>query len=598
MQELAYPFDAEFINKKYRSLKKQLRADGCERVKKRVAILGGFTTSYVKQSLELFLLNYGIEPVFYESEFGKFYEDAVFSNPALDEFNPDFIYICTSNRNITAFPEPSDSKDTSERLLDAEFQRFEYSWNTLKTRFNVPVLQNNFEKPLLRLLGNNDACDFRGHCSFINSLNQRIAEAVASRDDLYLIDFDYIASDYGLREFSDPFYWYLCKSAIALNATPYVAFNVANVIKAILGKNKKGLVLDLDNTLWGGVIADDGLQGIKIGQESSEDQAYSAFQRYLKDLSETGVVLTVSSKNDEEQAFLGLNHPEGVLRPDDFAVIKANWDRKSQSIKAIANELNLLAESLVFIDDNPAERLEVQSSLAEVCAPLMNEVAHRAEIIDRSGFFENIKLSSDDLKRNEMYKENARRKELQIQFDDYGEYLDSLQMCSVIKAFEPVYYQRIAQLCNKSNQFNLTTRRYSVQDIEKLATDDHFITFYCQLKDRFGDNGVVSLFVGEIEGDTLHIRLWLMSCRVLKRDLEKALADAVIKKAQSLGLKKIVGYYYPTAKNAMVKNFYEDLGFEKVKDTEIETVWYLSLVKNDNSITFSVLNHHIKVLMD
>lgn len=596
MKELEYPFDAAFINKKSRSLKKSLLSDGSVRIKKRIALLGGFTTSYIKQSLELFLLNYGIEPQFYESDFGLFYEDAIFPNAKLEAFKPDLIYVCTCNRNIQAKLNFTYSKEQIDALINDECERFRRIWDALKTRFNVPILQNNFEKPLLRILGNNDACDSHGKTYFINTLNVRLAENIYSREDVYLVDLDYIASDYGLRAFSDPFYWYLCKSAVSLDATPYFAFNVANVIKALYGKNKKCLVLDLDNTLWGGVISEDGLAHIKIGQETSEDQAYLAFQQYLQDLSRTGVVLTVASKNDEAQAKEGLSHPEEILKADDFALIRANWEPKSANIKAIAKELNLLEESFVFIDDNPAERLEVQSVVPQVVAPDISDLTHRCELLDRCGYFENVNLSKDDLQRNAMYHENMQRKEASSSFKDYGEYLDSLQMSADIKPFDPIYFQRIAQLCNKSNQFNLTTLRLDQQEIASIASDPKYVTFYVSLKDRFGDNGVVSLFIGQIKAYELHIRLWLMSCRVLKRDLEHALADTIVQKAQELKLKAVIGYYIPSKKNAMVQDFYQSLGYEKIAESKNESIWRLPLEDDrGHKIEYSRLNTHITV---
>lgn len=596
MKELEYPFDAAYINKKFRSLKKELLKDGSGRIKKRIALLGGFTTAYIKQSLELFLLNYGIEPSFYESDFGLFYEDALFSNDRLEDFAPDLIYICTCNRNIQGYPAISCSKKQRDELVEGELSRLERVWDALEKRFNVPVLQNNFEKPLLRILGNNDGCDHRGKTSFINELNVKLAEALEQRRNLFLIDLDYISSYYGLKAFSDPFYWYLCKSAVSLEAAPTLAFNIANVIKALCGKNKKALVLDLDNTLWGGVIAEDGVQGIRIGQESSEDQAYLAFQQYIKELMATGIISTVSSKNDGDQALCGLRHPEGILRSEDFALIKADWKPKSENVRAIATELGILPESLVFMDDNPAERAEVTGGLPQVAAPELGDIAHRCELIDCCGFFENVKLSADDLKRNEMYKENMQRTKAAALFKDYGEYLDSLQMRAEIKPFCSVFYSRIAQLCNKSNQFNLTTVRYDEQQIAAMAEDPTYVTLYASLKDRFGDNGVVSLFIGEIVADTLLVRLWLMSCRVLKRDLEKAMADTVVSKARTLGLKAIEGSFIPSGKNEMVRALYPTLGYEKIKEDQGVISWQLRLQDDcGRDLPYECLNTHISV---
>ena len=382
------------------------------------------------------------------------------------------------------------------------------------------------------------------------------------------------------------------KYALAVPAIPYLSFNVANVIKSIYGKNKKGLVLDLDNTLWGGVVGDDGVNGICIGKEESEGQAFFDFQKYIKLHKDLGVLLNVDSKNDEQNALAGLNHPEGVLKPDDFICIKANWNSKDLNFKEIAKELNVLPESLVFVDDNPAERNIVTSQFNNVSAPEISDIAKSIELIDRSGFFETVQLSKDDLKRNEMYQENVKRTNFQKTFLNYADYLDSLNMKATIKPFDPLYIDRIAQLTNKSNQFNLTTKRYTKEDIEQIALDSSYITLYGRLEDKFGDNGIVSIFIGRIEQKKLHIELFLMSCRVLKRDMEYAMLDEIVKKANSLALTEVLGYYYPTEKNGMVKALYQDFGFKKLSiDDKGNSVWSLSLQEK----TYIDKNKHIQV---
>ena len=340
-------------------------------------------------------------------------------------------------------------------------------------------------------------------------------------------------------------------------------------MRFIYGKNKKGLVLDLDNTLWGGVIGDDGVDGIEIGQETNLGQVYLEFQNYVKMQKDIGVILAVDSKNEKENALAGLQHPDGALAPDDFVSIKANWEPKSENYKAIAKELTLLPESLVFVDDNPAEREIVTAQIPGVSAPVMDSPENYIRNIDRSGFFEVTSISEDDRKRNEMYMANRQRQELEESFADYSEYLKSLEMEAEIGPFVKMYMPRISQLTNKSNQFNLTTKRYSQDDIEAAAADENNITLYGRLKDKFGDNGIVSLAIGRLGGedkDELHIDLWLMSCRVLKRDMEFAMMDELVKKAREKGVKTIYGYYYPTAKNKMVKDFYLLQGFEKISE--------------------------------
>ncbi len=346
-------------------------------------------------------------------------------------------------------------------------------------------------------------------------------------------------------------------------------------------------MLDLDNTLWGGVVGDDGVDNIVLGPEEPEGQVYSEFQRYVKEHKQIGVILNINSKNDYENAISGIKHPDSEFSPDDFVEIKANWNTKDRNFSDIADELNLLPESLVFVDDNPAERHIVSEQLPGVCAPEIGAVQNYIQVIDRSGFFEVTALSKDDMNRNEMYRENARRAQLQASFSDYNEYLLSLEMKGIIKNFEPVYMARIAQLTNKSNQFNLTTRRYTQPEIERLAADDAYITLYGKLIDKFGDNGVVSVVIGHETDGECRIDLWIMSCRVLKRDMESAMLDILVKRCKERGIRRIRGYYYPTAKNNMVRDFYAVQGFDKISETEGNTEWILDITgeyKNKNHV--------------
>lgn len=578
MKELEYPFDAESFLKKKKSLKKLLLSyDTAKFIDKKIAILGGETTQNIKIILELFLLNYGIKPQFYESEYNQYYEDGMFPNPELEEFSPDLIYICTCIRNIDEFPMVSDSKDVVDAKRQNVIDKFYGLWGSLEEKYHCPIIQNNFEYPFFRLMGNKDASDYHGRVNFVTMLNCAFYDYAQTHDDFFICDVNYISASYGLDRWSEPYYWHMYKYAVAVPAIPYLSFNVANIIKSIYGKNKKAFNLDLDNTLWGGIVGEDGADNIEIGQETSLAQTYSEFQEYIKLHKQIGVLLTVNSKNDEQNAVSGFGRPDSVLKMDDFISFKANWNPKSMNLSETATEMTLLPESFVFVDDNPAERAIIEGEFPGVAIPNIDGVEHYIQMIDKSGFFEVTNLSSDDLKRNEMYQENAKRVKMQSSFVNYDDYLKSLEMKGEIQSFIPMYMSRIAQLTNKSNQFNLTTKRYSQSDIEKVAADSNRITLYGKLGDKFGDNGVVSIVIGRIDGvdkDELHMELWLMSCRVLKRDMEFAMMDELVEKARTAGIKKLVGYYYPTAKNSMVKDFYGLQGFEKVsEDADGNTVW-------------------------
>lgn len=583
MKELEYPFDAGWILANRRKIRKTLLNSDRNYIEKKIAVLGGSTTTNIIQTLELFLLNYGVKAIFYESEYGKYYEDAMFYNPELEKFNPDLIYMYTTNRNIISYPKITDSVETVSRLVEEHVSKFKGMWDHISDVYGCPIIQNNFEMPLFRLLGNKDSSDIHGAVNFLSRINAEFYKYAQEHNDFFICDINYISADYGLKEWSNPFYWHMYKYAMNVNAIPLLSFNVANIIKSIFGKNKKGFVLDLDNTLWGGVIGDDGVDNIKIGLETSAGQVYSEFQTYIKALKQLGVVLNIDSKNNEENALAGLKHPDSILKLDDFISIKANWEPKDRNFQEIASELNLGADSLVFIDDNPAERYIIEKNIPEVSCPEIGESHQYIINIDRNGYFETTYLSEDDLKRNKMYQENTKRANALAKFSDYGDYLNSLEMKAVIKPFESIYMSRIAQLTNKSNQFNLTTKRYSQGEIEYIANDNEYLTLYGKLEDKFGDNGVVALCIGHLIDGICHIDLWLMSCRVLKRTMESAMLDCLVKRCRDRGIFEIRGYYYPTEKNIMVKNFYGDMGFNQIKEDDSGSIWSLDISGNYNN---------------
>ncbi len=573
-----YPIDAGALYRKKRKIREELLAGRADFTEVRIAVLGGSTTNEVVDQLDLFLLNYGIKATFYQSEYGRYWEDAMFGNPALDEFRPDIIYIHTTWRNITAFPGMGSTKEEVRKLLESEYGRLEAMWLKLEERHACPIIQNNFDRPNYRLMGNRDIWDFRGRSNFISRLNQRLYEFAQSHDNFYVNDLEYVASDYGLSEWGQSLYWHMYKYAMCLDAIPHLAQSVANIIKSIYGKNKKVLALDLDNTLWGGVVGDDGPEGIQIGPETPTGQVYLEFQEYCGRLKDIGAVLAVDSKNDEENALAGLSHPDGALRPDDFVSIKANWEPKDRNLARIADELALGVDSFVFVDDNPAEREIVSKQLPGVAVPDMGRPENYVRVLDHSGYFEATALSAEDKDKTAMYHARAEAVREKAMFADYGEYLDSLQMTVRISDFEPMAVQRVAQLTNKSNQFNLTTLRCTEDDVRRMQEDENCLCLCGRLTDKFADNGIVTVIAGRIEGERLDLILWLMSCRVLGRDLEKTMLSAVVSAAKERGVREIVGHYYPTSKNGMVKDFYASMGFEKAgEDGEGNTRWRLTV---------------------
>jgi len=577
LKELVFPFDSRAILRNKRELKKALLSDGTTRIKKNIAVLGGSTADHVVSMLRLFLLNNGIEPHFYKSEYNKFYEDAVFGSPELEAFKPDIVFIHTTSRNLSLMPECANiTAEETKCLLDEQFGIFRQVWEGIEQRFGCPIVQNNFELPLFRRTGNFDCWSPSGQAAFINRMNVLLADYAREHPNFYINDINYLSSAIGLEKWHDAEAWYLYKYAMSTAVIPDLAYSAACIIKSIYGRNHKVIDLDLDNTLWGGVVGDDGVDGIEIGQETAVGQSYSEFQSFIKGYKDYGVLLAVCSKNDEENALAGLKHPCSVLGPDDFVSIKANWESKDSNIQNSADELGLLADSFVFIDDNPAECAIIEAQMPQVQTVCLSSVGNAMYVLSRGGFFEVTSVSEDDMKRSQMYAENAKRVAQQKKFQSYGDYLKSLQMYASITDFDPVYRQRITQLTNKSNQFNLTTKRFTESEIEEVSGSPDHIRLCGRLTDKFGDNGIVSIVIARCEGSDAHIELWLMSCRVLKRDMELAMLDELVQKCRERGISRIFGYYYKTPKNSMVAGLYESFGFESVEKCENgDSVWVL-----------------------
>ncbi len=578
-QIFTYPYDGDLLLRKQKALRRLLLVSSdVEFIDKRIALLGGSTTETVKNILELFLLRAGIRPVFYESEYNKYYEDAVFGNSELNAFQPEILIVFTSMVNLMSRPVVGETQKTVEEKLGNEFTRFSLIWERLAERYPAAVIiQTNMDLPYDSPLGSLESVAPYGMERFIDDLNHRFADYAAAHDGFYLFDLHRLSAKIGLGNWHNRAQFYAYKFAMDYDVMPMVSLGLAKIIRSILERNKKCLVLDLDNTLWGGVIGDDGAENIQIGHETPIAEAYTAFQQYVLGLKRRGVILAICSKNEEDIAKSGFDHPDSVLHISDFVSFRANWEPKNRNIRAIAREVNIGTDSMVFIDDNPVERQLVRDTMPEVAVPEIDptDVFSYIRAIEESGYFEPVTISDDDKKRSEIYQQNKQRQALFSAMGSYDDFLASLEMEAEIEKFQPVYFDRIAQLTNKSNQFNLTTHRYTRAEIEQMAVDRAYITLYGRLADRFGDNGLVSVVIGEKQGKELHIRLWLMSCRVLKRGMEQIMLDKLVEHAKKIGCNKLIGYYYPTKKNKMVADLYKTFGFQLIQQDEKGSIWEL-----------------------
>jgi FkbH-like protein len=404
--------------------------------------------------------------------------------------------------------------------------------------------------------------------NLVDRVNQKICQAVLHSTDL-LLDVAGIAETVGLADWHSPALWNLAKLPFADALVPLYAEHVARVIGAMRGKSRRCLVLDLDNTVWGGVIGDDGMEGIQIAQGDATGEAHLSVQQLALTLRARGIVLAVSSKNTDSVARRPFKeHPDMLLKEEHIAVFQANWNDKATNIRAIAKELALGLDSFVFLDDNPVERGLIRQEIPEVAVPELDaDPASYARTLAAAGYFEAVNFSEEDRARAEMYQANARRLSLQGQATDLNSYLRSLEMRIVFGSFNRTTRARVTQLINKSNQFNLTTRRYTESQVEELEADPGVMTLHARLIDKYGDNGIICAIICRATSpDTWTIESWLMSCRVLGRCVEQAVLAEIVFRARAAGITTLEGIYLPTDRNEMVREHYGKLGFTGLDD--------------------------------
>lgn len=544
----------------------------------RLAVLGGFTTSHLTSFLDLFLFAGGVDVEISEADYGVFRQEILDPDSRLHQFRPAVVYLAVSRHDLGHQPNLADAPETVAQAVEAEVSEWRSLWHVAHERLGCQIIQDNFELPYWRTLSNYELRHPASLGRFVEQVNRELlaqAPPFVTIHDVYSL-----ASLVGLWNWGDERFFHLAKLRCAPEHLVPYAHRVASLVRAHLGLSKKCLVLDLDNTLWGGVIGDDGLGGIALGQGDPVGEAYLDFQRYVKSLRDRGVILAVCSKNEETNAREPFEkHPEMVLRPKDISCFVANWDDKASNLKRIAEELNVGLNSLVFVDDNPAERALVRDFLPEVAVPEMPaDPADYVRELDSHGYFQVVALSEEDFQRTEYYQADARRKQALGGHADLGEFLRTLDMRAQIGPVSEADFERTVQLIGKSNQFNLTTRRHSAADVLGMMQREEWITRVVKLADRFGDNGLISVLLAHQEGDTLEIDTWLMSCRVLKRGVEQFLLNHLVDAARQRGVRTLLGEYIPTAKNKLVRDHYQNLGFTLTQNGEEgHTRWRLNL---------------------
>ncbi|MBS0333967.1 MAG: HAD family hydrolase [Proteobacteria bacterium] len=543
----------------------------------KLGLAGNGTLDLLRTALTGTFARYGFALEVVASGYDQTIREALSPDGAINGARPDAVLVALDHRALPIRPAPGD-RAGADASVEAGLGFLGQVRAGFSANAGAPVIMSTLPPPPESLAGSLDRAlpgTLRNICERINL---GLTDSLAGSTDL-LLDTAAIAETIGLANWNDPTLWNIAKTQFSDAYVPLWADHVARIVAALRGKTRRALVLDLDNTLWGGVIGDDGLEGILIGQGDATGEAHLEVQRTALALRDRGVVLAVSSKNTDEIARRPfVEHPDMLLKLDHIAMFQANWNDKATNIATIASELSLGLESFVFLDDNPAERELVRRTLPEVAVPeLPQDPALYARTLAAAGYFELIAFSSEDAGRADMYQMNARRAALKASVTDMGAYLASLDMEINFAPFDLPGRARIAQLISKSNQFNLTTRRYSEAEVAKMAEDPKAFTLQVRLSDTFGDNGMISVIICRETTDTeWEIDTWLMSCRVLGRGVERMVLREILAQARKAGIARIVGRYIPTAKNAMVSGHYAGLGFTRLGGEDGgETTWSL-----------------------
>jgi FkbH-like protein len=544
----------------------------------KLAVIGDGTLSLLGPPIVASALRSDLRLQIVEGDYGSSINEAINPGSIIHSAKPDFILIAC-NRHGLGLGRLQLTENEAKAQIESAFVRIQTMVEGLRPSTKRAILVQTVAPPMAPLFGSYDAVTLSSPHAQVAALNARLA-TWALKGDIVLVDIARLASTVGLERWEDASQWHASKLPFAFSMIPLYADVVARTVGAVLGKSRKCLVLDLDNTLWGGVIGDDGVGGIALGQGSAAGEAFLAVQEMALNLRSRGVVLAVCSKNEDDAARLPFRqHSEMVLSEDHIAVFQANWIDKAANLKVIAQTLNIGLDALVFLDDNPAEREQVRRELPMVAVPELPESpAFYPDVMQAAGYFEAISFENEDRARAADYQAGAARAALQASASNLDEYLKSLSMVCTLKPFDADGRARIAQLINKSNQFNLTTRRYTEREVAELSSDPTKYTLQVQLVDRFGNNGMICVLVADIGSQEWTIDVWLMSCRVLGRRVEEAALANVAAAARAAGAEYLVGRYIPSAKNRMVADHYGKLGFIQVKETQDGcTTWKLAL---------------------
>lgn len=531
----------------------------------KVAIVGDCSTQQIAVAIKGYGNTCGLSLDVFDADYNQLNAQIIDKCSDLYSFNPEsiIIFMCTEKLYENYCSCPLENREQfAERIL----KKIEFYWQKINEYGQFNIFQCTFYEKDDRVFGSNGVKNKSSFIFQLRKLNYLLYERANSHKNVFLIDMNYILQSLGRKCFCEDKLYHFAKMSISEEAVVIVAKTIVDLIMVLKGRVIKCVVLDLDNTLWGGVIGDDGINKIQIG-ELGNGQAFTEFQLWLKELKNRGIILAVCSKNDEKKAREPfINHPDMILKLEDISLFVANWENKVDNILRISNKLNIGLDSMVYIDDSEFERNHVKSVIGNILVPDMPEdPSEYVSYLKSQNYFEVATFSELDKERTKQYRDELNRASTERNFTTYDEYLKSLDMIGTWEKFKVFNYARIAQLTQRSNQFNLRTIRYTEAEIDKIANDDQYITMSFNLKDKYGGYGLISVVIlKKQEDEILFIDTWLMSCRVLKRGMEEYVVNKIVNESKKHGYKKIVGEYIRTTKNSMVENIYKKYGFNSI----------------------------------
>lgn len=581
---------AELSLRELLSFNRSIKQDQCPN-KISIAISGDCATQHYTQCLSAAMKIRGFWPHIHEFEFDSFNQELL--DPQ-SRFNTDTFDVIVLFNCVQALQERFHHLDQSQTFIQSIIEEFTERWTLIRSKSNALILQHNLCLPLDFTFGNFSHSFENSFLSSVSAINRSILANASKVKNVHILDTDAQAAFYGKNTWLDEGLWCQAKQALSPHFLPPLVKTVSDAIAEKRGFTVKCVILDLDNTLWGGILGDVGINEIEIGDINEIGRSYSRFQHSIKLLKARGILLTVCSKNNPETAKeVFQKHPDMVLNEDDIVCFVANYEDKVKNILQIQQELNIGLNSMVFLDDSPFERNYVRESLPDIQVPdLPDDPTQYAKCLSKLNLFASSMFSSEDAERTRLYKDDISRDSLKRNFSDLTSYLESLEMVAEIEPFDEYTLPRVEQLIQRSNQFNLTTHRHNQATLKSFASQpEKFITFCVRLKDRIGDNGIVSLMIGRIQDTEIEIDTWIMSCRVLGRKIEHLTLSCLLKKAKQLGINRIIGIYKKTDKNGMVSNLYSDFGF--TKDRTDDTMSRYSLDLSDCS---DLHIDHIKIV--